>query len=735
MRSPIVFLMLAGVCAAQTTVNGGRDYKGTLSVSGTVSAVDFSGAGVTAPVKTGLLGVRPVACTRGQIYFATDAAAGQNLFFCTATGSPGTWSQMSGSGGGSGATIGNGAPVGNCSPPALYIDTTNQDLWFCGATNSWKKPAPDMSSVPTLSGGNTWTGYNNQSAAQWRPPESTVANLPAAAANTGKVFMVIDAQNAGTCSAGGGSVRELCRANGAAYECVGGCGASGTVGGGGGAGGGPPYITSLIAGPDTVKTIPGAIHGFATTGLLVAVYDNATPRNAIAAHWTVDASTYDVAISFATPQSNYYVVVNGGSGPAGSNGATGAGYAATSSTSVAIGTGSKSFTTQAGLAYSAGARVRASSTASPTNYMEGMVTAYSGTTLTINSINTGGSGSYSSWNLNVSGDIGPQGPTGASGSGSGNVNTQGTPETNRIATFYDGTGNLITDGIQHSLGSGYLSGTKTAGAAGTMANTLCKIDTTGNVVTAASGDMGILGICMTTQISGQSVEVAMRGIVSCLADNNTTAGNLAVAGTGTGGYCRDSGQANATGISMSKQVIGKILTAVTAGGGQMVSIQLYGPGHYGAQVAASDLPANGVDSTKLNVVNTRRTCMIVIGADNGPALATADIAPQARQCFIPAAAHVVEITVSADGGTPAVTAAKNHGGVLTDLSASLATGASGAPACANSSGSGLGLDGSTTCASQVTTAALAAGDWIETHTSATASTAKRMSIAVTYTVD
>jgi len=82
-----------------------------------------------------------------------------------------------------------------------------------------------------------------------------------------------------------------------------------------------------------------------------------------------------------------------------------------------------------------------------------------------------------------------------------------------------------------------------------------------------------------------------------------------------------------------------------------------------------------------------------------------------------------------------VTLAKNHAGVVTDLSASLATAALGGPACANASGSGAGLDGATTCSAQVTTAALAAGDWIETHASATASTAKRVSIAVTYTVD
>ncbi len=738
MKSPILLVIfaemagMAGMCAAQTTVNGGRDYKGTLSVSGAVSTVDFSGAGSTTPVKTGLLSSIPAACTRGQVYFATDASAGQNLFFCTTTGAPGTWSQMSGSGGGGSSVMtGSGAPAGNCSPPTMYIDTASQNLWFCGAPNSWKKPAPDMSNIPILGGANTWTGYNNEVAAQWRPPESTVANLPPAALNTGKVFMVTDAANSGICTAGGGSIRELCRANGSAYECVGGCGSGGSGGGSGstGAGGGSAYVTNLIAGPDTTKTITGSMHGFTTTGLLVAVYDNATPRNAIAASWSVNAANYDVVITFGAAQSNYYVVINGGSG------AAGAGYTATSTTSLAIGSGSKTFATQAGLAYSPGARARAAYASAGSSYMEGLVTAYSGTTLTINVDNMGGSGTYSNWNLNASGDVGPQGPAGASGSGSGNVNTQGAAVVNRIATFYDNSGTLIVDGMQHSLGGGYLSSTKIAGVTGTIANTLCKVDATGNVVGAAAGDANVLGICMSTQTAGQTVEVATRGIVSCIAENNTTIGNVAVVGTGTGGYCRDSGQISATAISISKQVLGKILTAVTAGGGQAVSIQLYGPGHYGAQVAAGDLPANGVDSSKLSAANTRRTCTIVIGADNGPALSTADIAPQGRQCFVPAPAHVVEITVAADGGTPAVVVARNHAGILTDLSAPVASGASGVPGCANAAGSGTGIDGATTCGVQVTTAALGAGDWIETHTSGSASTAKRMTVSVTYTVD
>jgi hypothetical protein len=80
-------------------------------------------------------------------------------------------------------------------------------------------------------------------------------------------------------------------------------------------------------------------------------------------------------------------------------------YGGTSTTSLAIGTGSKAFTTQAGLAYLAGARVRASSTANTSNWMEGLAT-YSGTTLTITVDKTNGSGTIASWNLNVVGQPG-----------------------------------------------------------------------------------------------------------------------------------------------------------------------------------------------------------------------------------------------------------------------------------------------------------------------------------------
>ncbi len=145
------------------------------------------------------------------------------------------------------------------------------------------------------------------------------------------------------------------------------------------------------------------------------------------------------------------------------------------------------------------------------------------------------------------------------------------------------------------------------------------------------------------------------------------------------------------------------------------------------QLACADL-----SNASFECSGSKHVCYIIIGADNGDSLTTADIAPQGRQCFIPLASTVIEVTVSADAGVPAVVVAKNHAGTLTSLNTSLPTASAGAPACANVSGNCI--DG-TTPASTLSVTALAAGDWIETRTSATASTAKRMSISVTYSYD
>lgn len=81
------------------------------------------------------------------------------------------------------------------------------------------------------------------------------------------------------------------------------------------------------------------------------------------------------------------------------------GYVGTSTSSLSIGTGSKSFTTQAGLSYVAGLRARATYTYDESQFMEGAVTSYSGTTLVINVDTVGGSGTVASWDLNLANTV------------------------------------------------------------------------------------------------------------------------------------------------------------------------------------------------------------------------------------------------------------------------------------------------------------------------------------------
>jgi hypothetical protein len=86
----------------------------------------------------------------------------------------------------------------------------------------------------------------------------------------------------------------------------------------------------------------------------------------------------------------------------------------TSTTSLAVGTGEKVFTTQAGIQWATGQRLRAASAADVTNFMEGTA-SYSGTTLTLNVTLTGGSGTLDDWNIGIAGQPGQAGSAGVSG--------------------------------------------------------------------------------------------------------------------------------------------------------------------------------------------------------------------------------------------------------------------------------------------------------------------------------
>lgn len=76
-------------------------------------------------------------------------------------------------------------------------------------------------------------------------------------------------------------------------------------------------------------------------------------------------------------------------------------FTGTSVTSVAIGTGSKSFTASTGKNWYIGQAVRVAYTTTPGNYMDGQVTSYNSTTgaLVVNVSAVGGSGTYAAWTI------------------------------------------------------------------------------------------------------------------------------------------------------------------------------------------------------------------------------------------------------------------------------------------------------------------------------------------------
>jgi len=76
-------------------------------------------------------------------------------------------------------------------------------------------------------------------------------------------------------------------------------------------------------------------------------------------------------------------------------------FAGTSTSSVTVGTGARTFTTQAGKGWLPGQIVVASSGA---NYVKGTVTDYTGTDLQLNVTSINGSGTYAAWNIGLSYD-------------------------------------------------------------------------------------------------------------------------------------------------------------------------------------------------------------------------------------------------------------------------------------------------------------------------------------------
>jgi len=80
-------------------------------------------------------------------------------------------------------------------------------------------------------------------------------------------------------------------------------------------------------------------------------------------------------------------------------------YKTTSTSSAIVGTGSRTFTVAAGKPYQSGTPLRISSSADVSVFMDATVTSYSGTTLVVTVTGVSGSGTLSSWNINIGGGV------------------------------------------------------------------------------------------------------------------------------------------------------------------------------------------------------------------------------------------------------------------------------------------------------------------------------------------
>ena len=172
---------------------------------------------------------------------------------------------------------------------------------------------------------------------------------------------------------------------------------------------GPTGANSTVAGP----TGPTGLNGInGTTGPTGAT----GPASTVAGP---TGPTGQTGIAGPTGATGAASTVAGPTGSTGPTGLTGIGYnGLSSSTSTLIGTGAKTFTTNLASTASAfvtGSYVRVASAASPSNYMEGTITSFSSTTLAVNVVNIGGSGTFASWNFSIGGPLGPTGATGPTG--------------------------------------------------------------------------------------------------------------------------------------------------------------------------------------------------------------------------------------------------------------------------------------------------------------------------------
>jgi hypothetical protein len=218
----------------------------------------------------------------------------------------------------------------------------------------------------------------------------------------------------------------------------------------------------------------------------------------------------DVTIETTTQTVSIEVEV---AGPQGGQGPTPV-LTSSVATGTTIGTGSKTFTVDAGLSLNVGQYVRIADASTPTRYMAGYITSYSGTTLVVNVISgdTAGSGALGAGILSITGPRGATGATGATGA-KGDTGDTG-PKGDTGNTGPQGASGVVGVDSGELTNTGTSSaaqlGLATAGTAGTY--TKVTTDTFGRVESGTTLSANDIPTIETTQVSGTAYTVTRKKI-------------------------------------------------------------------------------------------------------------------------------------------------------------------------------------------------------------------------------
>ncbi len=149
--------------------------------------------------------------------------------------------------------------------------------------------------------------------------------------------------------------------------------------------------------------------------------------------------------------------------------------------------------------------------------------------------------------------------------------------------------------------------------------------------------------------------------------------------------------------------------------------------------------ASPITSASLAVPNKIRTCNIVRGDQSGSALTTGNIQPQGSLCYVDASASVTQVIVMADAGASTVQLGYRHNGSTTAITGALTpatvSGVTDHVACANAGGTAIIIEGNSVTCAALSNSALTLGDFIETTGGAADGITKRLSIAVTLSLN